>query len=683
VAKPEARPRREAPPKRETPAAPPPPAIVWALRLAFALAVLLTIPLLVEQYEAPKIWAVRAAGLGVLMALPFAFRLRALRTPIDLAVLAAVVVEVITTLASESRRVSVLGEPLQREGLITSLALAGMYFAARAAHPAGRGLRQTLRWFWIPAAIAAGYALIQVAGLDPVPYAKAARYGAGILRPFGTLGHANLLGVAMAAAACIAAGEALRVPERRPFWIVLAGLFMAAVLTTLSRGAWLGAGAGLLVTVMVTRILGLAAPLTRRDWTIAGATLVAIVAGVAAAGWGQLFTQRAAEFGAAGAGSAGSRLEIWRSAIAAFQASPAVGHGPDTFDLIFTRFQTPAYWTKEWGMHPFHAHSIYLHQLATRGIFGGLTGLALVVLVARAIRRLMAADSRRDPAQAEAHEMLPIVSGMLVAIAVCGLFGAIGITGALLAVTAAAWLAAALDLGPVTRKAGLAAGLVLGVAAAAVIAVAAVELTASHDIARSRTFIHVDPRRAVTYAEQAARLWPHEDQTWRALSEATLAIGMAEQSLEYLDRSERTIHQAIQLVPRPLNYQKLAEVLSVMAVTGDEEAARAMRETYLETFRLMPRDVIVRSQAARAEIGVQAYRRAIGMAAEATRLDPTYAPAWLAIARSLERLGQDDSALVVLDRAMRANWRDEINRRDYAISLYQQIQSKRDSSAGP
>src|SRR5262249_44142361 len=140
-----------------------------------------------------------------------------------------------------------------------------------------------------------------------------------------------------------------------------------------------------------------------------------------------------------------ARLEIWTSALAMWRAHPLLGAGPDTFGLLFDRFQTPTYWHYEWGTVPFHAHSIYLQTRATRGLLGILAGGGML-----AASLLAARDARRGAPAARA--LVPAVLGLLAGLAVAGAFGVLGIGGAALAAGALGTLASLATLAPTAGR---------------------------------------------------------------------------------------------------------------------------------------------------------------------------------------------------------------------------------------
>src|SRR5262249_19800780 len=157
-----------------------------------------------------------------------------------------------------SPQLSLLGEMSQREGLLTTLALAGIALASTHAHRDERDVHGTLVTILACGVAAAVYAQLQLAGLDPIhwqgepPYAT---QGGVALRPAGPLGNPILLGIVLAASLPIALAWLADRRERRSgsgdaAWLVPAAAVVAASLVvTLSRGAWLAAVVGVLAGV--------------------------------------------------------------------------------------------------------------------------------------------------------------------------------------------------------------------------------------------------------------------------------------------------------------------------------------------------------------------------------------------------------------------------------------------------
>ena len=660
----------------------------WIVRAALAGAVLLYWPGLTEQFEVPKTWFVRTLGLGAGAGILIGFaldrwrprrpRLGVVPAPasapdrdagrtIDTAMGVWLAVELLTTLTSVSPRISVIGDPMQREGLLTSLAIAGCYAAARIGHRNARDLGTTFAWLVVPAAMSCVYAMLQAARLDPVPWGRVATYGT-LFRPFGTLGHPNLLGIVTGAASVWSLDRAIERVERRWLHVPALVLFSGATILTFSRGAWLGLTAGCAVALVMMWRLGRQFNVSRRDLLL-GIGGVALVVGLfAAGGWGQLFGARTAEFESASTGSAGSRMEIWRTAIAAWRARPLLGHGPDTFELMFPRFQTARYWSLEWLGLPFHAHSIYLQTLATRGLLGLLSGIGVLIA-------LLWAAGRVVPGDEDAHALLPALGGIFAVLAAAGGFGALGVSGALLAAVCAAGLGVLASHAPPNPKSippPRAAALVGAVAIAALTAVAAMrECAASSAAAAARHWSGKGNHPAAIASLEAFRLDPFEDAFERVRAETYLTVPLdSPLAADAPSLAAAAARRAIALTPaRELAHARLAEALGVQASRGDTSRVPEMEAAFQRAFALAPNDVVLRAENARYELIAGRLPQALELASAAVRIDSTMADAHLVRAEALARLGRLDEAAVSLTRALNGEWHGVEARRNAAIRL--------------
>jgi hypothetical protein len=102
------------------------------------------------------------------------------------ALLAALAVLAASTALAASPALALRGEIEQREGLLTWLALAGLFVGAVRSHAGAEARERTLDAIVLAASLAAGYALVQFAGFDPFAWSGAATYtggGSGVLRP--------------------------------------------------------------------------------------------------------------------------------------------------------------------------------------------------------------------------------------------------------------------------------------------------------------------------------------------------------------------------------------------------------------------------------------------------------------------------------------------------------------------
>jgi O-antigen ligase len=638
--------------------------VLSCVRIALALAILLFVPGLREGFEPAKAAALRACGLSLLAAALVAgdWRRRAGVVALDVAVGLWLAIEIASTAFSAAPIVSLVGEPLQREGLLTSLALAGIYAGLRLT-PGRPGLDRLAGWILVPAALASLYALAQAAGWDPIRWLDPATYlKAGVgLRPFGTLGHPNLMGAVAALCGTFALTRAAGERRHRIGFASAALLFAVVTLATLSRGAWMGFAAGALVGVPLALKAG-SEPRSARQMLLAGAAFVLGVVVVAiASGWGARLALRARELLSPFAGSGSSRLEIWRSAWAAWQARPWLGHGPDTFDLVFPRFQTPNYWRTEWAGLVLHAHSIYLHTLATRGGFGILAGAGLLAALAATARGAWHGAPLSRTAVATSLSLIA-------AAAVAGTVGALGIAGALLVTVAGAGLAnlaAAPAPEPARPLRGSArtAGIVIGIAATT-FAIAdlrgAAALRSAEDwltLARSAGGEDRDLRQwALTAADRSARLCPWDDVAFRMQSEALLAgATVAESPAPALAAAEWAAHHALEMVPaRAVNFEQLARVAAARAISGDPDAAAAAHRAVERMATLAPVNALLLVEGARLEQAIGHPEDARRLGQKVVALYPTDRVAYLVIAEASRALGDTLAAAEALRRAAAA-----------------------------
>lgn len=647
---------------------------------------------MVEYSESAKVEVLRVVGIGLLaMSLARGRELRArLRSPLDVAVMAWLGIECLSTLCSSAPLLSIFGEQEQHEGLLTSLAFAGVYAAARldAQDPAD-GRRNFDVWF-AGTALASVWAFLQATGVVLIAADHAQL--AGVMRPFGTLGHPNLLGVVTAAAAVAAFARARTESSRRVLHLAAFVVFAAATAITFSRGAWLALGAGLLTAILLGLRSPAARPLPRGAW-IAIALVALGLAGVAAfSGWGGAFAARLQDFVSPTSGSSRSRLEIWRAALAAWRARPLLGWGPDTFGLASERFQTPGYWQSAWGEVTVHAHSIVLQTLATRGALGLLAAFAMAGTLAMALR-----DCLRRGGEAAAQAVAS--ASACVALVVAGLFGAWGIAGALIATLLAAHVANAAGAGAAavetsartpsqrhrhargatvtaiaTARAVPRIAAIAGVSAAMGMAVFVVnELLGSRAIATSMLELR---EAASAPAAQAQGIWPAvsedagratrrlpwDDHGPRVRASALMqwASGSPDPG-PLLNDAEQQARTAVRRVPqRAANHQCLADALLQRSRNGDPVRVAAWDSSYASAARLWPSNPYVLAGWARS-------RNANGLAGAAREqvatLERLYPGAGLAALVGAEvALAQGDtlSARAALDRAANGDWYGDI-----------------------
>jgi hypothetical protein len=211
------------------------------------------------------------------------------------------------------------------------------------------------------------HVVITTNGMDVANPVVLAKFAKG--RVMGTLVYPNALAGAVLLLLPPALALAFGTKKLRPAirWVVIA-------LTCFLGGAgffWTGSKLGWLIAMGSG---GLYLLRLKWPWGLKMATLAL----VAVLGLG-VFTVRFHQYFAAGATSAGARLDYWRAAIHATVKNPLTGTGPGTFQRPYEQIKLP---DAEMARL---AHNDYLEQFSDSGIPGGIIyaawiGLALATL---------------------------------------------------------------------------------------------------------------------------------------------------------------------------------------------------------------------------------------------------------------------------------------------------------------
>jgi O-antigen ligase len=306
----------------------------------------------------------------------------------SLGVLAFVGSAVLSTLTSISPWTSLWGDRTTHAGLVTMLAGAIVFVAARWVCTSVSVVRRLAVAALLGAGANVAYAIVQWCGADPFAWHEFSQIG-GQVRPFGMFGHPNFLAGYLVAcvplglwlAGTSAGAERWRVASG---WLLLTGACGVVVVATLSRGAWLAC-----VIVMLTGVL-----IVRWRWFVGATVAVAVMAllGVvlgpptARTVVAQRLQQLTAD---------NSRSLIWSAAGTIGSAHPLTGSGLDTFRLAITPLRSPALWHAERGRTPTRAHNELLQTWATQGAVGLGAVALLLVGIGQAILRGWQIPTRR------------------------------------------------------------------------------------------------------------------------------------------------------------------------------------------------------------------------------------------------------------------------------------------------
>jgi O-antigen ligase len=191
---------------------------------------------------------------------------------------------------------------------------------------------------------------------------------------FEPIGYANGFGIYTAVGIVLVLGLAISAARPPAYLLALAALsvLVPTLYLTGSRGAWLAAGAGLIVVTGLQR--------KELPWPIVAASGLLVVAAAAIA--------FSANGGFVSSFAGDNRPHYWHVAWKEYESNPVFGSGAGTFDQYWLRSR-PTSFARD-------AHSLYLETLAELGPVG------LAVLLATLALPLLGLRRRRDPVAAAA-----------------------------------------------------------------------------------------------------------------------------------------------------------------------------------------------------------------------------------------------------------------------------------------
>ena len=351
----------------------------WILRSgAFALP-LAYAPVAFDAFVLPKLLLARILVVS-LLSLEVARwalirRVAITRTPIDLPLLAFVGSAALSTLLAVNRNVAVFGTYVRYEGLLTIATYALLFWVVSQALTSRAETKALIRTIIASAYLVSLLAVAQSLIGTSLTYGHAGETAVsfgGVIRATSTLGNANELAIflAMVLPPCLHETVSARSASGRLIGVNATAVISIALLLTFSRSGWLGAAAGVLVVVasgMWSRRRALLVVVSTSALVVGVLIAVSrLVSSTLLSSW----ISRVASFAAPGGGSAGTRLDLWGDTIRLVVARPLAGSGPDTFGLVFPRYQT-GNWTP--GVPIDKAHSDVLQVAATQGLIGVAT----------------------------------------------------------------------------------------------------------------------------------------------------------------------------------------------------------------------------------------------------------------------------------------------------------------------
>jgi putative inorganic carbon (HCO3(-)) transporter len=585
------------------------------------------------------------------------------RTKVDYVILALLGWILLTTFTSIHPPTAVFGKYRRFEGLLSFINYAAIFwlvtqFVDRASRV--RLLAKTLFWSSV---IVAFYGILQYVGFDPVPWGNLPFEPN---RSFSTYGNPDLLGGFLVFALAISITLALS--EKVPLWrgIYWAGFFLTAIvwITAFTRGAWIGGFVAL--AVIIFAMIRFRAKLNNVDYGALGAVGAALAfviyrslsAEYAVMNFARRFTS-IVDFNDA---SARTRFQIWESALGAIADSPIVGHGADTFRLLFPKYK-PVEYVEAAGYLSVadNVHNYPLQIASALGIPGALLLYGLFVAVAIISAPVVFAK------KAGQERLLMVGFWAACAGYLAGLTFGISVTG----VTFLLWVSMAVVLSPTAKttpvrapKWGMVAAAAILVLVAALLVGNTVYFRADYHYLRARVVdqgqaridsalraIELNPYNdmyraelGVAYQDAAIQLYSQASQAEQSGQDAGPLL---EQSRAMFLLGEEAINEAIEFVPAEYdNYVFLANLYNFAGEAyGDTayfEEAVIIGEQGIEVEEFGP---AIRIQTARALVNLGREDEAIEHLEFAVEMDPKYEDAWVILGGVYRRLDMNEEAL--------------------------------------
>lgn len=215
------------------------------------------------------------------------------------------------------------------------------------------------------------YGALQTAGMEPIDAMPRVIGG----RPWSSLGNPIYLGAVCMMALVVTVGEFGQRRHGRLLLGLCGAAQTAGLILSLSRSAWLGAAAGIVLLGILQR--------RKRLFFAVGAALVLIGLSMPSA------RSRASHLFSLAETSNAARLEGWKGALAIARQSPLLGTGPDTFFDAFRPHRSLTYiHATGTEVTQAQAHNDELQILATMGGLGLAAFLALLGMLAVRVGRV-------------------------------------------------------------------------------------------------------------------------------------------------------------------------------------------------------------------------------------------------------------------------------------------------------
>lgn len=349
---------------------------VWAervclggLALVAALLPLVVNPWWYDVYYWPKVQVLY--GAVALLILTVLWRgeggeiVRALGSPVGIALGAWLGAVVLSTVLSVDPLLSLVGEDYRYEGLLTWLAYGAVIVLSAQTATTPRKIQWLLAAVLASSVVMAVLGLLQYYGWSQVPRDFERT---GWWRAWGTTGSPLALGAYLVLLLPLLVGMYARAdhPGRRWFLGAVVVLLYAALIATRTRAAWAGLAVGAAVWAVAA-----GAPVLRRAagaMTVLGLALAAVTPVVLLTG--PLQTAEISERGAAE-----QRAFLWRTTLPLVWQRPFLGWGPETLSRVYPDYGTPEFQrvfpkAKMMRIEVDRPHSDLLQQAVSTGLLG-------------------------------------------------------------------------------------------------------------------------------------------------------------------------------------------------------------------------------------------------------------------------------------------------------------------------
>lgn len=281
-----------------------------------------------------------------------------------------IVSTVLSTVNSVSIRTSLLGNHQSFTTLLTLLSYPILYFTLKKFCKHTENIKMIASIGIIAATVVAVYSCIQVVGMDSTAWQSfvTEKY---FIRPFGTMGHP----IFMSTYLLIILPFVLVMTKYLRF--ILTPLFLFCIACSGSRGTWVA----LIVSTIIFNYgifkLGFET-VARFSVSVLGIAIIYILMCLS------LDHSATQSFAIALLQRFGSifhldtRYYYWKAGLETFWKYPWVGAGLDTYQIMFNRWRTDAYWQVEALGSPHKAHNEVIQIMATQGLLG-ITAIVVIL----------------------------------------------------------------------------------------------------------------------------------------------------------------------------------------------------------------------------------------------------------------------------------------------------------------